>query len=248
MASTITPSNIDGGYPVSGQDNDSQGFRTNFTNIRNNLTTAKNEIDDLHEKVVLKQALIGGAVNNDFGGTTMLNAKIQDFSETVVEHGLKTGNVTVDHRNGHYQRVATTGSITLVFSNWPTITAGARLGRVRVEVEITNIDHTVTLPGNVNIGADTILGNVAGVITFSNAGTYIFEFTTDDNGATIAVNDLSRPRTVNITSRTPLPEGQIGDVSGMIATDGAFVYICYGSYDGVTSIWMAATLVPVLIS
>ena len=34
MASNINPNNIDGTYPVAGQDNDSQGFRTNFTNIK----------------------------------------------------------------------------------------------------------------------------------------------------------------------------------------------------------------------
>jgi hypothetical protein len=31
MASNINPYNIDGTYPVAGQDNSSQGFRDNFT-------------------------------------------------------------------------------------------------------------------------------------------------------------------------------------------------------------------------
>ena len=47
MASLINPSNIDVTYPIAGQDNDTQGFRDNFNNIKNNLTTAKNEITDL---------------------------------------------------------------------------------------------------------------------------------------------------------------------------------------------------------
>jgi hypothetical protein len=44
MASLINPTNIDVTYPIAGQDNDTQGFRDNFNNIKNNLTTAKNEI------------------------------------------------------------------------------------------------------------------------------------------------------------------------------------------------------------
>ena len=65
MASNINPTNIDGNYPVAGQDNDSQGFRDNFTNIKNNLQFAKNELDDLQNKVVLKSALTGSTLAND---------------------------------------------------------------------------------------------------------------------------------------------------------------------------------------
>jgi hypothetical protein len=35
--SNINPNNINGSYPIAGQDNDSQGFRDNFTNILNNF-------------------------------------------------------------------------------------------------------------------------------------------------------------------------------------------------------------------
>ena len=37
MTSAINPNNIDSAYPVAGQDNDSQGFRDNFTNIKTNF-------------------------------------------------------------------------------------------------------------------------------------------------------------------------------------------------------------------
>ena len=40
MASNIVPGNIDGTYPKAGQDNSSQGFRDNFTETKNNFTTA----------------------------------------------------------------------------------------------------------------------------------------------------------------------------------------------------------------
>lgn len=44
MASNINPFNIDVTYPIAGQDNDTQGFRDNFTNIKNNFTVAGSEI------------------------------------------------------------------------------------------------------------------------------------------------------------------------------------------------------------
>lgn len=55
MASKINATNIDITYPVAGQDNDTQGFRTNFTNIRNNLNTAGLEISALQANVSVLQ-------------------------------------------------------------------------------------------------------------------------------------------------------------------------------------------------
>ena len=54
MASDITPGNIDGTYPIAGVDNDTQGFRTNFTNTTTNFTFAKAEIEDLQSKSILR--------------------------------------------------------------------------------------------------------------------------------------------------------------------------------------------------
>ena len=56
MTSQINPNNIDGTYPVAGVPNNTQGFRTNFTNIKTNFEYAETEIDDLQSKVVLKAA------------------------------------------------------------------------------------------------------------------------------------------------------------------------------------------------
>jgi len=47
MASNINATNIDITYPIAGQDNDTQGFRTNFTVIQENFTVAATEISAL---------------------------------------------------------------------------------------------------------------------------------------------------------------------------------------------------------
>jgi hypothetical protein len=118
MASNINPQNIDGAYPVAGQDNDSQGFRDNFTNTRTNFTYAADEISDLQAKAVLKAALVGTTLNNDMGGSLLSNAQTQDMSETRVALGTVSGNQTINYAAGSYYTVTTSGSITLAFSNF----------------------------------------------------------------------------------------------------------------------------------
>jgi hypothetical protein len=50
MASNINASNIDTTFPIAGQDNDTQGFRTNYINIKNNFVTAATEITALQSQ------------------------------------------------------------------------------------------------------------------------------------------------------------------------------------------------------
>ena len=191
MASSINPNNIDNAYPVAGQDNDSQGFRDNFTNIKTNFEFAGNEISDLQAKVVLKAALNGTTLNNNMGDSLLIAAKIQDFSATYVDLGTTNGTVTVNYASGHYQIVATDGNITLAFTNFP---AAGNMGLIRVRVNITNITHTLTLPSAVSIGTTYLQGfnSSTRAITFSQTGIYEFEFVTIDGGSSISVFDLNR--------------------------------------------------------
>ena len=240
MASNINANNIDGTYPIAGQDNDSQGFRDNFTNIKTNFTNAKTEIEDLQSKVVLKSALTGTTLSNAGGAAILSDFKLQDMSETRVAKGTTSGTVTFDYTGGGYQTVTTSGSIVIAFSNF---SASGSLSRLRVEMTIANAAHTVTLPSSVTIGADTLQGIVPAtkVITFDATGTYIFEFTTDDAGTTVAVNDLTQTR-VKQDIRTPANTGQSGDVAGFLAVDSSYIYVCTGTYDGSTVIWKRAAI------
>jgi hypothetical protein len=81
MASNIVPGNIDGTFPIAGQDNSSQGFRDNFTAIKNNFTEAAAEITAIQTN---KASL--NAVQTSL---TMLvtRAVFKDTAETVYAHG-----------------------------------------------------------------------------------------------------------------------------------------------------------------
>jgi hypothetical protein len=57
MTSAINPSTISTTFPIAGQDNDSQGFRSNFAAIVADFTTAANEISALQSSAILKADL-----------------------------------------------------------------------------------------------------------------------------------------------------------------------------------------------
>jgi hypothetical protein len=188
MTSAINPNNIDGAYPVAGQDNNSQGFRDNFTNTKTNFAYAADEITDLQNKVVLKQALTGTTLNNDMLGAVLSNAQLQDMSETRVALGSLSGTVTINYASGSYQTVTTNGNITLAFTNFPV--AGA-LGTVAVQITVSSTSHSVTFPAAASVNAVGIQGYTSNVVTFSTTGTYTFVFSTSDGGSTITVNQAN---------------------------------------------------------
>ena len=189
MTSAINPNDIDGAYPVAGQDNNSQGFRDNFTNTKTNFQYAANEITDLQSKVVLKAALTGTTLDNDMAGSPLSNANISDFSAVVAQLGNQSGSVAINYIDGHYQTVTTSGSLSLAFSNWP---AAGNFGIVRVAITVTNIAYTVTLPVSVSVGTSNLQGYNSGVITYNQPGTYTYDFTTSIGGTTISVFDVSQ--------------------------------------------------------
>ena len=191
MASSINPNNIDGNYPVAGQDNDSQGFRDNFTNIKNNLTYSKSEIEDLQSKSILTSALTGGSTpTNNMNGTVLLGAQLQNTTWKKAELPATTGSVTLNYNLGHQHYVTSTGSISLAISNWPSTSNG--LGRVFIQITPGSVAHTLTLPSAVSVGLDKISGVSGQVITFPTASVpYLLELTSFDGGTTIKVQNHS---------------------------------------------------------
>ena len=190
MTSAINPNNIDGAYPVAGQDNNSQGFRDNFTNTKTNFQYAADEISDLQNKVVLKAALVGTTLDNDMNGVILSNAQLQDMSQTRVALGSLSGSVNIDYEAGSYQTVTTTGSISFNLQNFPP--AGA-LGTVIIQVTLASTAHTVTFPAAVSVNTDGIQGlnSTTNVMSFAAVGIYSFTLSSSDGGATVAINQLN---------------------------------------------------------
>ena len=191
MSSNINPNNIDGTYPVAGQDNNSQGFRDNFTNTKTNFQYAADEITDLQSNAILKSALTGTTLDNNMLGSLVYNGTAADFGLVRVAKGTLSGSQTIDFSAGHFQTLTTGGSVSLAFSNFP---ASGITGIVFVQVTVTSTAYTLTLPAAVSVNAQGIQGlnPSTNVITFAAVGTYLFQFVTSDAGSTITVVDPNK--------------------------------------------------------
>jgi len=238
MASNINITTIDTAYPVAGQDNDSQGFRDNFTNTNSNFVETKTEIEDIQAKGVFKSALIGaGSLDNDMAGSAISSAKMDDVRETVVTHIATVTPLNMGIKAGAYHTITPNASFTLAFSDgssadWP---ATGNYGKVRLEVTIDSVAKTITLPASVTVG--NVTGQSGQVITVSTPGTYVYEFSSRDGGTTVAINEVTTPQ-FTPEFRTPATAvGTTGDVKGMSAFDASYMYVCVADYDSVASIW-----------
>lgn len=223
MTSSINPNNIDGQYPVAGQDNDSQGFRDNFTNIRNNLTFAKTELEDLQQNVLLKGALSGQVLDNEMSNSQLKGVQCLRFTETIDELGPLSGTVTIDWQQAHFHVLETAGTIELDFTGWPT---SGFFTKLRLEINVTSVAHTLTLPTDVTVGVNGIRGasynsvTSKWTITFTQTGYYQFEFSTYDNGTTVSMRDLTRnynPNLVDYQYLTPTA-GSYANISQYAST------------------------------
>jgi hypothetical protein len=183
MASNIVPGNIDGAFPVAGQDNSSQGFRDNFTAIKNNFTQAKTEIEDIQTNKADTDA------NTSFNDYVVSRAVLKDCGETVYAHGTTGGSITLNHENGHYQTLTTNASVTLAFTNFPS----ASLGRIILDITYASTAHTLTVT-SATLAADNVTGFDAGtnIVTISTVGRYLYEFVTPDNGTTVLMHQIGK--------------------------------------------------------
>lgn len=194
--SSINPNNINGQYPIAGQDNDSQGFRDNFTNIKNNLSFAKSEIEELQSTAILKTALAGSSLNNDMNYSILSEAKTLKFVDVTNALGTTSANITLDWSTSQYQTVTISGNVTLDFENW-AITTGAH-AKLVLSVTPDGNNRYITLPA-------AITGNTASAISgyISESGLdkiklpssgkeYLFEFSTIDQGVNVNMRDLLR--------------------------------------------------------
>lgn len=191
MTSNINPNDINGNYPVAGQDNNSQGFRDNFTNTATNFQYAADEITDLQNKAVLKAALTGTTLNNNMNGVVLSNAQLQQMTETVVALGTLAGSVTLNFAAGSYQTLTTNGAVSIGFGNLP---AAGVLGAITLQVNVVSTAHTITFPTAVTVNALGIQGLNTGtnVLTVAAVGTYSFTFSTSNGGSTINITEVNK--------------------------------------------------------
>jgi hypothetical protein len=229
MTSTINTGSIDVNFPTPGVNNSSQGFRTNFSAIRNNLTIAGTEIGDLQNKAILKAALTGTTLNNDMNNAQISNALTLGFRATTFNLGNNlSGTVIIDVTNGDVQYGVITGNIQLQFAKWaPTGTQS----NVQVILQIGDSLATIDLPDNVTNGFATIQNYVSngqfpgGQIGLpSDAIQVHYLFSTIDCGTNIEIAPMDHPRqSQQVVKRIVTDQiGRQGDYSGNVCIGAGF--------------------------
>jgi hypothetical protein len=146
MSSQINETNIDSTYPIAGKDNDSQGFRDNFSAIKTNFTYTKSEIEDLQGKVVLKAALTGGTLSNDLGGSNISNGNHTNFHGTSYTQTVN-GSANIDLEKGSLQSFTVATDSVFTFTNWPT---SGNYAQVRA--------HFRSNGSSIPVGNDVVIG------------------------------------------------------------------------------------------
>ena len=142
MASSISTTSIDATFPVAGQDNDSQGFRDNFSQLKTQLDTASSEITTIQTN----QAVTNATTN--FNGHDIQNAILIDVGQKIVAKGTVSGSQTVDFSAAPVQTITTSGALTLAFTNFPVEDNGSTNAYGKVKLIITNASsHSITLTG-----------------------------------------------------------------------------------------------------
>lgn len=240
MASRVNPNTVNPNFPLPGQDNDSRGFRDNFSAIRDNFIYLRDELDDIQSKVILKSPLTGQTTaSNNFSSNVSKLVDVGLNSEYyVLNSRTGVGTVSLNYAVGNNYYITTAGDTTLQISGWPT----GDLGIMRVWFNVTSQYHRIMFPNVQYVGTGTIQGWNSRVLTFRSAGIYGFNLYSPNGGNTVLIEDISRPNRVE--NRTPPVIGQPGDVIGSTATDANYFYVCVGNYDGATGIWKRVSLSP----
>ena len=182
MTSAIVPGNIDGTFPIAGQDNSSQGFRDNFTAIKNNFTTAASEITDLQADKASTNAA------TSFTDQIVSREALKDTAEIVYAHGsVSSGTLTLNHENGNFQTATITGNVTFAFSNFPIT---GRLGRIVLLATVGSSVTALTMPSAVKKASNVTGSDGSSVTVNPGVGRYMWEFMTTDAGTTVYMHQL----------------------------------------------------------
>lgn len=186
--STIDFNSIDELYPVPGQDNDSQGFRDNFSSIKSGLQTAHSEISALETNTAKINA------PNDFFGNIVSNAQFIANTEVTVNLNNIIGPEFVNWVNGSYQNLTIAGTnededyLTLTLTGWP---GANKVAHIRVAVRSDGQERKLvwsTQGGTLRV--DTSNYPTGYIILNASQDITVFDFWTSDGGQTVYAHVL----------------------------------------------------------
>jgi hypothetical protein len=193
MTSQINPNNINGEYPVAGQDNNTQGFRDNFQNIKINFQVAETEITNLQANSISKVS----TSRNEFNNSVIYGARLQNTGYVQVNRGNVAPVANINYATGSFQTITANAVTTLNFTGLPAAgnTAVITLAINAVAANTTADPYNLVIP-NVNLSSSGIVGYSSGNLNFPRtnsvvAGTHTYQFVTDDSGSSFTVTPVA---------------------------------------------------------
>jgi len=178
--SLVSAANINANFPLAGQNNSSQGFRDNFSAIKDGLSRTSVELTELRDRALVKSAVPGAALDNDLNYTALIRPQLKSYSEFFYNNGTVGANFILDFYRGNFQKITTSGNCSLAFTNFPS---GNNVGRLCLWIEVVQVTHRINLPVEVSYGTNNQFVS-ASQLVFPAAGNYLLDF--------IGVADASR--------------------------------------------------------
>ena len=188
MTSTITnySNQINTGFPIAGQDNSSQGFTSNFSNIQNAFNTAATEISNLQTNSIN----VGNAVNSLNFNTIINGAEFQNSGDVAVIGASSSTNsanvIPVNFALGSYQSISiSSGTTTLSVENWPPVGIN---GKIRLAISSLG---TGTITFNTSLSSPPGNSPRANNIPYTTTSTSlitVWDLWSPDSGTTVFVN------------------------------------------------------------
>jgi len=172
---TTTINEINAEYPVPGVDNDSQGFRDNFSGIKESLQAAAADLELLDQNTAKLND------NNDFNGNDLSEANFVAVTEEVYNSGSISTGQNVSFLNGHYQIVGVSDDLTLTLADWPTT---GKVGKMRVVLKKSGDDASYTVTWSTQGGG-----------TIKNDGSS--EWAATDPALTLEITSKTNPKVVD---------------------------------------------------
>ena len=188
MASNINFTDIDETYPKAGIDNSTQGFRDNFSLIKANFESAKEEIEFLQGNAIIAN------VNNNLRNGTIANVAFKTSFDVAYTITPIEGTANYNIGTSNYQSVTLDSNLTLAITGVSNYSD--RLETIKLRVIVTDTSYTLTWPSSVSINLAKIPNTNGQVTKFSNTGEYEFELATLDNGTSWLIKDLTRSTSI----------------------------------------------------
>lgn len=210
MASEIEFQTINEQYPVAGVDNDTQGFRDNFSVIKVGLATANTEISELQTSTVkLDQP-------NNFQGSELIDAHLNQCTiKTNTGEAEVVADTVINYTNGQYQKfvVSSSAASEIIFelTGWPDSDETSRYASMRIELS-TTAEYSDT-------ALTELVSNVTGI-----------SWIVDGGGKILADQNWPTPFTLDSAVNSYLTDDSTVD-------DGGPIVVEFFTYDGGSTVF-----------